>query len=86
MSTYGWRAYALPALVGLTLVVVYQTVTGTSTPNRRGDHPGAADYRRGGHSIIDTPPRGLVEFDANLPAGTLPNGGHSPKPATKLIA
>src|ERR1700749_909671 len=30
VSTYGWRAYALPVLVVLTAVVVYQTVTGTS--------------------------------------------------------
>src|SRR4029079_9984416 len=31
VSTYGWRAYALPALVALTVWVVYSTVTGTST-------------------------------------------------------
>jgi len=30
ISTYGWRAYALPALIALTGVVVYQTITGTS--------------------------------------------------------
>ena len=28
VSTYGWRAYALPVLMTLTIVVVYQTVTG----------------------------------------------------------
>src|SRR5690348_29649 len=27
ISTYGWRAYALPALIVLTGVVVYQTIT-----------------------------------------------------------
>ena len=32
VSTYGWRAYALPALVVLTGWVVYQTITGTSAP------------------------------------------------------
>ena len=32
ISTYGWRAYALPVLVVLTAVVVYQTITGTSVP------------------------------------------------------
>ncbi|HEX5142285.1 MAG TPA: hypothetical protein VFW21_00300, partial [Mycobacterium sp.] len=31
VSTYGWRAYALPVLAVLTVVVMYQTVTGTST-------------------------------------------------------
>jgi len=30
VSTYGWRAYALPVLVAVTGVVLYQTVTGTS--------------------------------------------------------
>ncbi len=28
-----------------------------------------------GTAIIDAPPRGLATFDANLPAGTLPDGG-----------
>src|SRR5215475_2323818 len=32
ISTYGWRAYALPVLIALTGVVVVQTVTGTSVP------------------------------------------------------
>jgi hypothetical protein len=77
VSTYGWRAYALPFLAVLTLVVGYQTVTGTSTPK-----PAARTISKDpptigavGTSIIDTPPRGLVAFDANLPAGTLPDGG-----------
>ncbi|HVQ99066.1 MAG TPA: hypothetical protein VMS16_09745, partial [Mycobacterium sp.] len=32
VSTYGWRAYALPVLAVLTVVVIYQTLTGTSAP------------------------------------------------------
>ncbi|CDM75466.1 MULTISPECIES: DUF3152 domain-containing protein [Mycobacterium ulcerans group] len=77
VSTYGWRAYALPVLMVLTVVVGYQTVTGTTSPK-----PAAAeavhdtpDIGSVGTSIIDTPPRGLAAFDANLPAGTLPAGG-----------
>ena len=35
ISTYGWRAYALPALVALTVWVVYSTVTGTSVSEHR---------------------------------------------------
>lgn len=77
VSTYGWRAYALPVLMVLTTVVVYQTVTGTSTPR-----PAAAQTVRDspaigvvGTAILDAPPRGLAVFDANLPAGTLPDGG-----------
>ena len=52
VSTYGWRAYALPVLVALTAVVVYQTVTGTgaSRPaDAAGPDPGAADHRPGQH-------------------------------------
>src|SRR5215207_9470142 len=30
ISTYGWRAYVLPVLVVLSVVVVYQVVTGIS--------------------------------------------------------
>ncbi|WP_158015791.1 DUF3152 domain-containing protein [Mycobacterium basiliense] len=77
VSTYGWRAYALPVLLVLTVVVVYQTVTGTAAPK-----PAAAETVHEppsigsvGTAIIDTPPRGLAAFDANLPAGTLPDGG-----------
>ncbi|WP_236981438.1 MULTISPECIES: DUF3152 domain-containing protein [Mycobacterium] len=77
VTTYGWRAYALPFLTVITLVVAYQTVTGTSTAK-----PAAQSVRKDpptigavGTSILDTPPRGLAAFDANLPTGTLPEGG-----------
>ncbi|OBB64784.1 hypothetical protein A5781_21995 [Mycobacterium sp. 852002-30065_SCH5024008] len=77
VSTYGWRAYALPVLAVLTAVVIYQTVTGTSavkpTANQPIQSPQAMEAV--GTSIIDAPPRGLAAFDANLPAGTLPDGG-----------
>jgi hypothetical protein len=77
ISTYGWRAYALPVLVALTSVVVYQTVTDTSTtkPAARQPIQGPPVIGAVGTSIIDAPPRGLATFDANLPAGTLPDGG-----------
>jgi len=31
LSTYGWRAYALPVLIAITAIVVYQTITGIGT-------------------------------------------------------
>jgi hypothetical protein len=76
-STYGWRAYALPVLVALTAVVVYQTVTGTRTPAPASGEPVQGPPKIGavGTAIIDAPPRGLTEFDASLPTGMLPNGG-----------
>jgi len=79
VSTYGWRAYALPILVVLTAVVVYQTVTGTtaSKPVAAAQAVIAGPPAIGsvGTEILDAPPRGLAAFDANLPAGTLPDGG-----------
>jgi hypothetical protein len=38
ISIYGWRAYALPVLVALTGVVIYQTVT---APGARAPSPEA---------------------------------------------
>ena len=77
VSTYGWRAYALPVLVVLTGVVLYQTVTGTAAPA-----PEQPDAVQGpptigsrGTAIIGAPPRGLTAFDASLPTGVLPEGG-----------
>ena len=77
VSTYGWRAYALPVLVVLTALVIYQTVTGTGAPKPTATQSiqGPPDIGAVGTSIIDAPPRGLAAFDANLPAGTLPDGG-----------
>ncbi len=77
MSTYGWRAYALPVLMAITTVVIYQTVDGTSSPAPASGDPVQGPPKIGavGTSIIDAPPRGLTQFDANLPTGMLPNGG-----------
>lgn len=77
VSTYGWRAYALPALVAITVTVVYQTVTGTGAPAPASEEPvqGPPTIGSAGTEIIGAPPRGLTEFDANLPTGVLPEGG-----------
>lgn len=78
VSIYGWRAYALPALVVLTAVVVYQAVTGTGVSASGLDEPvlGPPTIGSAGTAIIGAPPRGLTEFDVNLPTGVLPDGGH----------
>jgi hypothetical protein len=76
LSTYGWRAYALPVLIALTGVVLYQTMTGTVVTSVA-EEPvkGPPTIGSVGTSIIGGPPRGLTEFDANLPTGILPAGG-----------
>ena len=75
LSVYGWRAYALPALVALTGVVLYQTLTGTVAPVADDSVKGPPNIGSLGTSIIGAPPRGLTEFDASLPTGQLPGGG-----------
>ncbi|MGK2880933.1 MAG: DUF3152 domain-containing protein [Mycobacterium sp.] len=78
VSTYGWRAYALPVLIALTCVVIFQNVTGTSAPTGDAEgNPvqGPPTIDAAGTAIIGAPPRGLTEFDANIPTGTLPEGG-----------
>ena len=78
VSTYGWRAYALPVLVVLTAVVLYQTITGTSAPRaleEEGPVQGPPTIGVPSTAIIGAPPKGLTEFDANLPTGILPEGG-----------
>jgi len=78
VSTYGWRAYAVPVLAVITGVVVYQTVTDV--------HPAGPAYAQGplvgqptmntsSTAIVGAPPKGLTQFDVNLPTGVLPPGG-----------
>jgi hypothetical protein len=64
-------------LVALTAVVLYQTMTGTSARPPASGEPGQGPPKIGavGTAIIDAPPRGLTQFDSNLPTGMLPNGG-----------
>ena len=78
ISTYGWRAYALPVLIALTGVVVYQTITGTSAPapkEAEGPVQGPPTIGVASTQIIGAPPKGLTQFDVNLPTGILPEGG-----------
>jgi len=79
VSTYGWRAYALPVLAVITAVWAYQAVTGTGGIDEAA-HDAAAEGPRQtieavGTAIIGAPPKGLTQFDANLPTGVLPDGG-----------
>jgi hypothetical protein len=75
LSTYGWRAYALPVLVVLTGVVLYQTMTAAPVPTAEDTVKGPPTIGSVGTTIVGAPPRGLTEFDASLPTGILPAGG-----------
>ncbi len=78
ISTYGWRAYALPPLMALTVVIMYQTITGSSVPHGLDDEgpvQGPPTIGVASTAIVGAPPKGLTEFDASLPTGVLPDGG-----------
>jgi hypothetical protein len=68
----------LPALIALTVFVVYQTVTGTNAPAPKeveGPVQGPPTIGVTSTQIIGAPPKGLTQFDVNLPTGILPDGG-----------
>lgn len=78
VSTYGWRAYALPALAVVTGIVVYQGISGPKPVTL--DHPhgplvGQPTIDSASTAIVGAPPKGLTQFDVNLPTGVLPDGG-----------
>lgn len=77
VSTYGWRAYALPVLFAVTIVVVYQSIS--TSPVRQTADPGPIQgpptIDASSTAILGAPPKGLTQFDANLPTGILPGGG-----------
>jgi uncharacterized protein DUF3152 len=79
VSAYGWRAYALPVLTAVTVLAIYQVVTDTSGQRQvaiRGPAEGPRQTIQAvGTEIIDAPPKGLTQFDVNLPTGMLPDGG-----------
>ena len=75
LATYGWRAYALPVLMVLTGVVLYQTLTGTAAPVADDSVKSPPTIGSSGTAIIGAPPRGVTEFDASLPTGIVPAGG-----------
>lgn len=76
VSAYGWRAYAIPVLAVLTVVLLVMTV-------RNGDSPAAESTVAGSdvrntHVQDETTPIGAPTGDIQeeaLPAGALPDGG-----------
>ena len=78
VSTYGWRAYALPVLVALTVWWCTRPSPAPARQKTRVRRDPCRGRRRSASSstaIIGAPPKGLTQFDANLPTGILPDGG-----------
>lgn len=86
VSTYGWRAYAIPILAVLTALVVYQALVGvgtTQSTDADGPAQGPPTIDASGTAIIGAPPKGMTQFDASLPTGILPDGGPFTEAAAK---
>ncbi|MFE5703359.1 DUF3152 domain-containing protein [Rhodococcus koreensis] len=79
VSTYGWRAYAIPILLVVTVLVVVDAVrdTGGGETTTETDSPGFGTLSRDtdGSSVIGVPPEADGNFAAELPSGALPEGG-----------
>nr|WP_174554574.1 DUF3152 domain-containing protein [Nocardia mikamii] len=76
VSTYGWRAYALPVLVIITVLVVVDAVKG-GTDTSGGSTPalGRLSQHTSKAGIIGAPPKGDGKFAGDPPSGALPAGG-----------
>jgi len=75
-ATYGWRAYALPILVVVTVFVVVEALRGAWAPDPSVSEPSVGELGPPPASagVIGAPP-GDGQFPANLPTGSLPDGG-----------
>ncbi|PSR61411.1 DUF3152 domain-containing protein [Nocardia nova] len=76
VSTYGWRAYALPVLVIITVLVIVDAVKG-GTDTSGGSTPalGRLSQHTSKAGIIGAPPKGDGKFAGDPPSGALPAGG-----------
>ncbi|MFT3900729.1 MAG: DUF3152 domain-containing protein [Gordonia sp. (in: high G+C Gram-positive bacteria)] len=84
VATYGWRAYAIPVLAILTVVLLVLTVRGGSADGSA-DKP-SPDEGRDTQVAKESAPVGAPTVqiaEAALPVGALPPGGHFTRQAKK---
>ncbi|MFL6142349.1 MAG: DUF3152 domain-containing protein [Labedaea sp.] len=78
MRTYGWRVFALPVLLVLTALVVYDTV-GRDTPVQAAGNRGGPDGAIAGEPSETGPPEVTEQpptpVDVHVPTAELPPGG-----------
>ncbi len=76
MQTYGWRAYAIPVLAVLTIVLLVVTVRGggSNGADTADADPDARNTKVSEETHAIGAPTGDIQTDA-LPAGALPEGG-----------
>ncbi len=73
VSQYGWRAYAIPLLLILTLLVIIDAVRGGSSPEATGV-PALGARTTEVNGIVGAP-GGDGQFDVSIPSVALPVGG-----------
>ncbi|GAA4549328.1 DUF3152 domain-containing protein [Amycolatopsis samaneae] len=76
-KTYGWRVYALPVLVVLTALVVFQTATGPAEPTaaQEGRTSAVADAGTSPSGTGVLPENPAKPANLNIPTAELPKGG-----------
>jgi len=76
VSTYGWRAYAIPVLVVLTILVIVDAVRPDATDSASATSATAdLAHSTDGTDVIGAPPAGDGTFASSIPSGALPDGG-----------
>ncbi|WP_097210585.1 MULTISPECIES: DUF3152 domain-containing protein [unclassified Rhodococcus (in: high G+C Gram-positive bacteria)] len=79
VSVYGWRAYAIPILLVVTVLVAVDAIRGggSSPESETGDGPGlgALSTATDGTDVIGVPPQADGNFAVTIPSGALPDGG-----------
>ena len=96
MSAYGWRAFAIPVLVVVTVLAIF----GATRPSAAEQAPATAGAPAAGgldgnpalgsrstgkpaSTIVGAPPAADGTFNAFIPSGALPGGGPIPDTTTK---
>lgn len=77
VSMYGWRAYAIPVLLVVTVLVIVDAVRGVGDAVSDGPRdPGFGELSHSdGTDIVGVPPVADGNFAETIPAGALPDGG-----------
>jgi len=77
VSMYGWRAYAIPILLIVTVLVLVDAVRGIGDSEPTGPKdPGFGELSHSdGTDVVGVPPLADGNFASTVPAGVLPDGG-----------
>lgn len=72
VAQYGWRAYAIPVLVAVTIFVIVEALRGGGASGA--ENPGLGQRSTAVQGIVGAPAAD-GRFDASLPSAALPDGG-----------